>query len=150
MPVVVLLRRGRYLFSARVLEDTDLLEDTRTLQEYVRDLTVAIGLSCLLSVLQHSSSMDERDAVGELVTPQCVRMCVCVCVCGCNRYLGAVPGVTVMANQFYLGPGQSGAPAHYHQIAVNALAWGEKHWIVAPAKYAARSDVSAAAGLQVD
>ena len=41
----------------------------------------------------------------------------------------------------------SGAPTHYHQIAVNALAWGEKHWLVAPAKDAERSDVSAAEGL---
>lgn len=65
-----------------------------------------------------------------------------------QTFLGAVPGVQVMANQFYLGPAGSGAPTHYHQVAVNALAWGEKHWIVSPAKDAERSDVSAGTGLQ--
>lgn len=65
-----------------------------------------------------------------------------------QRYLSSIPGVTVMANQFFLGPGGSGAPTHYHQIAVNALAWGEKHWIVAPAKDSRRSDISAAAGIK--
>ena len=65
-----------------------------------------------------------------------------------QRYLSSIPGVAVMANQFFLGPGGSGAPTHYHQIAVNALAWGEKHWIIAPAKDSRRSDISAAAGLE--
>ena len=32
--------------------------------------------------------------------------------------------------QFYLGPAGSGSPHHWHGPAVNALAWGTKHWYV--------------------
>merc|ERR1711879_922805 len=34
--------------------------------------------------------------------------------------------------QFYLGPAGSGAPMHYHNMAVNVVAFGRKRWFLYP------------------
>ena len=34
--------------------------------------------------------------------------------------------------QFYMGPANSGAPFHVHNIAVNALIYGRKRWALLP------------------
>lgn len=46
--------------------------------------------------------------------------------------------------QFYLGPGGSGAPMHFHGHAVNSLAYGEKRWFLLPPADAYYSTLSAA------
>jgi len=35
-----------------------------------------------------------------------------------------------MAKQLFVGPAMSGAPMHWHNTAMNALAYGRKHWYV--------------------
>jgi len=37
-----------------------------------------------------------------------------------------------LSPQFFVGPAASGAPMHWHNTALNALAFGEKHWYVLP------------------
>lgn len=38
----------------------------------------------------------------------------------------------VRTGQFFLGPTGSGAPAHFHRLAINLVAFGEKHWFMYP------------------
>ena len=44
------------------------------------------------------------------------------------------PWVTpdIIPVQFYLGPSRSGAMMHFHNHAVNALAYGRKQWFLMP------------------
>eukprot|EP00750_Incisomonas_marina_P032237 INCI902.1.p1 GENE.INCI902.1~~INCI902.1.p1 ORF type:complete len:927 (+),score=174.88 INCI902.1:53-2833(+) len=37
-----------------------------------------------------------------------------------------------MGKQFYFGPRYTGAPMHYHNTAINALAYGRKRWFMTP------------------
>jgi len=47
--------------------------------------------------------------------------------------LQSVPSVNeVKLVQFFLGPPGSGAPLHWHDAALNFLAFGEKEWFLAP------------------
>ncbi len=39
---------------------------------------------------------------------------------------------SVMNAQFFVGPAGSGAPFHFHNNALNTLAWGMKRWYLAP------------------
>ena len=46
-------------------------------------------------------------------------------------FLSLLPYPTkVMAKQLFVGPALSGAPIHWHNTAMNALAYGRKHWSV--------------------
>jgi hypothetical protein len=38
----------------------------------------------------------------------------------------------VMAKQLFVGPALSGAPIHWHNTAMNAIAYGRKHWFLVP------------------
>ena len=45
--------------------------------------------------------------------------------------LGSLPYPSkVMAKQLFVGPAMSGAPLHWHNTAMNAIAYGRKHWCV--------------------
>ena len=37
-----------------------------------------------------------------------------------------------MAKQLFVGPSLSGAPLHWHNTAMNAIAYGRKHWFLVP------------------
>lgn len=66
--------------------------------------------------------------------------------------VGALPlldgGYAVHNAQFYAGDALSGAPAHYHAHALNALVRGRKRWLLFPPKHAAYSKLPAAAWLE--
>ncbi len=54
------------------------------------------------------------------------------------RLLLALPSVRAVANaQFYLGPPGTGSPLHWHNAALNFLAFGEKRWLLAPPSHPA-------------
>eukprot|EP00750_Incisomonas_marina_P017859 INCI2536.1.p1 GENE.INCI2536.1~~INCI2536.1.p1 ORF type:complete len:861 (-),score=142.45 INCI2536.1:19-2601(-) len=44
----------------------------------------------------------------------------------------SVDSLREMSPQFFLGPAASGAPMHWHNTALNALAYGEKKWFLLP------------------
>ena len=45
--------------------------------------------------------------------------------------LGSLPYPSkIMAKQLFVGPAMSGAPLHWHNTAMNAIAYGRKHWFV--------------------
>ena len=47
----------------------------------------------------------------------------------------SVPGIGPLTEgQFFLGPAGSGAPMHFHSLALNALHYGRKRWTLLPAK----------------